>query len=103
MLFRSSVQPGVMVVELKTPGADKGTAITAFMAEAPFRGATPVMLGDDVTDEDGFRAARALGGFGVLVGPMRETVADHRLEGVDGVLDWLEALSEALSNKADAA
>lgn len=98
-----SVQPGVMVVELKTPGADKGTAITAFMDEAPFRGATPVMLGDDVTDEDGFRAARALGGFGVLVGPMRETVADHRLEGVDGVLDWLEALSEALSNKADAA
>ncbi|MDB5422143.1 MAG: otsB, partial [Brevundimonas sp.] len=98
-----AVQPGVMVVELKTPGTDKGTAITAFMAEAPFRGATPVMLGDDVTDEDGFRAARALGGFGVLVGPMRETAADHRLDGVEAVLDWLEAVSDALSIAEDAA
>lgn len=95
-----AVQPGVMVVELKTPGTDKGTAITAFMAEAPFKGSTPVMLGDDLTDEDGFRAARALGGFGVLVGPMRPTVADYRLETVDGVLTWLEAVSEALSPDA---
>lgn len=92
-----SVQPGVMVVELKTPGTDKGTAIAAFMAEAPFKGAIPVMLGDDVTDEDGFRVARALGGFGVLVGPMRDTVADYRLEDVEGVLAWLEAVSEAVS------
>lgn len=98
-----SVQPGVMVVELKTPGTDKGTAITAFMAEPPFRGATPVMLGDDVTDEDGFRAARALGGFGVLVGPMRETAAGHRLADVEAVLDWLEAVSDAHSPEENAA
>lgn len=91
-----AMQPGVLVVELKTPGSDKGTAITAFMAEAPFRGATPVMLGDDLTDEDGFRAARRLGGFGVLVGPMRETVALHRLDDVDAVLNWLEAVCDAL-------
>ncbi|CAN5226036.1 trehalose-phosphatase [soil metagenome] len=91
-----SVQPGIMVVELKTPGSDKGSAITAFMAEAPFRGAVPVMLGDDLTDEDAFRAAGALGGFGVLVGPERETAAAHRLDGVEAVLDWLDAVSDAL-------
>ncbi|CAN5227818.1 trehalose-phosphatase [soil metagenome] len=90
-----SVQPGIMVVELKTPGASKGSAVSAFMAESPFLGATPVMLGDDLTDEDGFEAARALGGFGVLVGPARETAARHRLDGVDAVLDWLDAVSDA--------
>lgn len=32
-----SLQPGNLVVELKTPGADKGTALTAFMQELPSR------------------------------------------------------------------
>lgn len=90
-----ALQPGHMVLELKTPGASKGTAVTAFMAESPFRGATPVMLGDDVTDEDGFQAAAALGGYGVLVGPERPTAARYRLDGVDAVLDWLESVTEA--------
>lgn len=89
-----SLQPGALVVELKTPGADKGTAIRAFMAEAPFRGATPIMLGDDLTDEHGFEAAAALGGFGVLVGPERPTAARHRLQDVAAVLDWLEAVAQ---------
>lgn len=92
-----SLQPGDMVLELKTPGADKGTALTAFMAEAPFKGATPVMLGDDLTDEYGFAAAARLGGFGVLVGSGRATAARHGLSGVDAVLDWLDAVAEAAS------
>lgn len=87
-----SLQLGDMVAELKTPGSDKGQALTAFMAEAPFAGATPVMLGDDLTDEDGFRAAAAMGGFGVLVGPPRETAARYGLPDVDAVLEWLETL-----------
>ena len=88
-------QPGHMVVELKTPGADKGAAVTAFMHEAPFQGAVPVMLGDDLTDEYGFEAAAALGGYGVLVGPERDTAARYRLDDVDDVLTWLEAVAEA--------
>jgi trehalose 6-phosphate phosphatase len=88
------LQPGHMVLELRTPGADKGGAVTAFMAEAPFAGAMPVMLGDDLTDEAGFRAAEALGGFGVLVGPHRATAARYGLEGVPQVMDWLEAVAE---------
>jgi len=89
-----TLQAGHLVIELKTPGTDKGTALTAFMAEAPFKGSTPVMLGDDLTDEDGFRAAAALGGFGVLVGPPRETAACCGLPDVDAVLAWLEAVEE---------
>ena len=84
-----------MVLELKTPGADKGTAVTAFMQEPPFRDAVPVMLGDDLTDEHGFEAAAALGGYGVLVGPKRPTAARYRLDDVDAVLTWLEAVAEA--------
>lgn len=89
-----TLQAGNLVVELKTPGTDKGTALTAFMAEAPFIGAVPIMLGDDLTDEDGFRAAEAMGGFGVLVGPARKTVARYNLADVDAVLDWLDAVEE---------
>lgn len=97
-----ALQAGDMVLELKTPGATKGTAITAFMAEPPFAGSIPVMLGDDLTDEDGFRAAAALGGFGVLVGPERETAARWRLDDVDAVLDWLEAVADAQKNEVNA-
>lgn len=89
-----SLQPGDRVVELKTPGTDKGTALAAFMAEPPFIGAVPVMLGDDLTDEFGFAAANALGGFGVLVGPPRATAARFGLPDVAAVLAWLDAVEE---------
>jgi trehalose 6-phosphate phosphatase len=87
-----ALQPGSMVLELKTPGTDKGAALTAFMAETPFKGAIPIMVGDDLTDEHGFEAADALGGFGVLVGPERPTAARYRLEDVAAVLDWLDQI-----------
>lgn len=87
-----ALQAGHLVVELKTPGTDKGTALAAFMAEPPFAGAVPVMLGDDLTDEHAFVAAEALGGFGVLVGPARATAARFGLADVEAVLDWLEAI-----------
>lgn len=86
-----ALQLGDMVAELKTPGADKGSAIQAFMQEPPFAGRAPVFVGDDLTDEDGFRAVAALGGYGVLVGEGRETAARYRLADPDAVLDWLEA------------
>lgn len=87
------IQRGVLVAELKTPGADKGAAVSAFMAEPPFAGSIPIMLGDDLTDEDGFTAASALGGFGVLVGPPRPTAARYGLSDPDAVLNWLEQIS----------
>ncbi|HRO32793.1 MAG TPA: trehalose-phosphatase [Brevundimonas sp.] len=89
------LQGGDMVVELRTPGADKGSALTAFMQTAPFAGAVPVMLGDDLTDEDAFVAAAALGGQGVLVGPPRATAAVWRLPDQGDILDWLETLAGA--------
>jgi trehalose 6-phosphate phosphatase len=89
------VQEGDMVVEVRAPGPDKGSAITAFMTEPPFAGHQPVFLGDDWTDEDGFRAAAQLGGYGVVVGPRRPTVASYALSGVEEVRSWLSAALEA--------
>lgn len=85
------VQLGDMVAELRTPGQDKGKSVAAFLREAPFDGATPVFVGDDLTDEDGFAAAARLGGYGVLVGPERPTQAAYRLNDFNAVLDWLSA------------
>jgi trehalose 6-phosphate phosphatase len=80
-----------MVAELRPEGADKGGALRRLMAEPPFAGARPVFVGDDLTDEDAFEAASALGGEGVLVGPARPSAARWRLDGVVDVTAWLEA------------
>ncbi|RYY98502.1 MAG: trehalose-phosphatase [Alphaproteobacteria bacterium] len=84
------LQEGNMVAELRSPGPDKGDVLRAFMAEARFARTTPIFVGDDLTDEDGFAAALALGGYGVLVGPERATQATFRLQDVIEVLRWLE-------------
>ena len=84
---------GNKVVEIRPGGGDKGSAIVAFMAEAPFRGRTPVFIGDDATDEDGFRTVNELGGISVKVNS-GESVARSRLTDVDAVLSWLEELVE---------
>jgi trehalose 6-phosphate phosphatase len=86
-----SLLHGKMVAELRPPGADKGAAIRMMMAKPPFAGAPPVFVGDDVTDEDGFRAAAEMGGGGVLVGPPRATQARWRLDDVPAVAHWLRA------------
>jgi trehalose 6-phosphate phosphatase len=85
------LQDGAMVEELRTPGPTKADSVIAFMAERPFTSHKPVFLGDDITDEDGFDAARRLGGAGILVGPARPTRANHRLADVEATLAWLEA------------
>jgi trehalose 6-phosphate phosphatase len=86
------LQPGKMMVELRAPGGDKGSAVARFLDTPPFAGTVPVMLGDDLTDEPGFAAAAAHGGWGVLVGPQRHTAASYRLEGVQHVLAWLHGV-----------
>ena len=89
------VQQGDMVVEVRERGPDKGAVVAAFMTEAPFAGHTPVFLGDDFTDEDGFRAARDLGGYGVVVGPRRPTLASFALTGVTAARAWLSGALDA--------
>lgn len=84
------VKRGKCVIEFVAPGANKGAAVAAFIDEAPFAGAIPIFIGDDVTDEDGFAMARDLGGFGIIVGERLGTVAKFRLANVAAVHHWLE-------------
>lgn len=86
------VQRGLLVRELKPFGADKGAALTAFMAEAPFAGRVPVAIGDDLTDLDAFAAAAALGGFGIAVGS--RIAAPWALPGPRALRAWLAMLAE---------
>lgn len=83
------LQSGKMVVELRTPGTDKGGALRRLMAGAPFAGARPLFVGDDDTDEAAFAAAAALGGHGIRVGPAGLTAAAHALPDVEAVAAWL--------------
>lgn len=82
---------GNKVLEVKPSGFDKGAAIRAFMQEPPFKGRTPVFIGDDVTDETGFGVVNELGGVSVKVGS-GATAAKSRLKDVSAVLHWLEEL-----------
>jgi trehalose 6-phosphate phosphatase len=84
------LQPGKMMVEVRSGAADKGSALVALMREPGMIDARPVFLGDDDTDEPAFEAAVRLGGDGVLIGPERRTAATHRLPDVATTLDWLE-------------
>ena len=75
-----------MLWEVRPNGADKGGAVVALMQRAPFAQRLPIFIGDDVTDEDGMREARALGGAGYRV--------DAVFHDPEGVRSWLRRSAE---------
>jgi trehalose 6-phosphate phosphatase len=81
---------GKCVVEIKPRRATKAQAVQDFLAAPPFAGRVPVFVGDDATDEDGFTAVQATGGWGVKVGD-GASGARFRLADTDAVRDWLLA------------
>lgn len=83
------LQPGKQVIELKYHDSNKGDAVRMLMASEPMTHGRPLFIGDDLTDEAGFAAARALGGAGILVGPPRPTAASYGLADVGAALRWL--------------
>lgn len=88
------LQRGKMLVELRPTGGNKGSVVHDFMSESPFQGRIPVFIGDDVTDEDGFRAVNALGGMSVRVGdPARPTGARYSVPNIEAVYSWLAGLA----------
>jgi len=79
---------GNAVFEIQLNGFDKGRAIEQFMEQAPFRGRTPVFIGDDEIDRPAFDAALALGGFAFSVGVELPGVSG-KFSGPDAVRAWL--------------
>ena len=85
---------GKMVFEFAPREHHKGAAITEMMQREPFAGRRAVFVGDDVTDEDGFRAVNAMGGVTIHVGGGHETEARYSLPDVAAVRRYLDALQE---------
>lgn len=82
---------GNHVVDVLPGDCSKGRAVAGLKRRLPDH--CPVMVGDDVSDEEAFCAALALGGFGVRVGPARKTSARYRIPCVPLVHEWLERLA----------
>lgn len=85
------IQEGNQVLEIKPSGFSKGTAIKAFLREQPFAGRTPVFLGDDLTDLDGFRMVEERGGMSIAVGD--RVRAQWHLKNPSAVRKWLQEMT----------
>jgi trehalose 6-phosphate phosphatase len=84
---------GNNVFELKPRSFNKAMAIEAFLTESPFRGRTPVFLGDDTTDIDGFAAVERRGGLAIAVG--ERVSAAWRLADPHAVRAWLQEFAQS--------
>jgi trehalose 6-phosphate phosphatase len=89
---------GKMVFEFAPREHHKGAAIREMMLRDPFAGRNPVFVGDDVTDEDGFRAVNALQGTTIRVGGNRGSEASYCLPDTAAVHRWLGSIEQRLSD-----
>ena len=98
-----AAEPGRMVIELRPPGVDKGTALTGLVTE---RAADAVLFcGDDLGDLPAFAAVRALRADGIAgcavasasaESPQVAAAADLVVDGPEGIVALLAAIATAL-------
>ena len=81
---------GKMVYEIAPRSHSKGEAINTLLKSRPFTGRRPVFIGDDVTDEDGFRVVNQLGGVSIRVGDIADSEARYTLATIEDVRSWLQ-------------
>lgn len=90
-------------IELRAPGRDKGHAVETILTEMG-AGAVVAYMGDDLTDEDAFKALKGRG-LGVLVRPeLRPTAADLWLQPPEELRAFLarwQHLAQPTPNPAD--
>lgn len=87
------LQRGKAVAELVPATASKGGAIDWLLQQDGYAGRTPVFIGDDITDEDGFAAVNAADGLSIRIGD-GETCARHRLASPTALRHVLLAAAE---------
>jgi trehalose 6-phosphate phosphatase len=97
------IEPGKNVLELRSPGVDKGAALRSILAETGAR--QIIFAGDDLGDLPAFEAVRALREEGVpgllICSASTEedalaAISDVVVAGPPGVAVWLTALAEAI-------
>jgi len=84
--------PGKFMIEVKQIGFDKATGVRELMKLAPFTGRRPILLGDDITDENMFRVAPEYDGVAISVGAQLAGVSYH-FDKPTTVRRWLTELS----------
>jgi trehalose-phosphatase len=89
-------------LELRARGRDKGSALLELARDAGPE-AFVVAIGDDDTDEDAFRAAASLGGWGVRVGARRASAARATLASPAEVARFLVRWADEVDAPAAAA
>lgn len=87
------LQRGKAVAELVPATASKGGAIAWLMQQEGYAGRTPVFIGDDITDEDGFIAVNTADGLSIRIGD-GQTCARHRLASPTALRHVLLAAAE---------
>jgi trehalose 6-phosphate phosphatase len=97
---RLALMPGNMVWEIKDARYTKATAVELLMRREPFHGRTPLFVGDDITDEDGFMAVERLGGTALAVGAVHSARRRTAFAGPWQVREWLAALPRLLARGA---
>jgi trehalose 6-phosphate phosphatase len=100
-----TVEPGRLVIELRPPGTDKGTALYSLVAQRSPGSVT--FCGDDLGDAAAFGAVRALRASGIRgltvcsssaeTAPELAAEADLVVDGPDGVVALLDGLAEVLT------
>ena len=87
---------GKAVIEVKSVGFNKGSAVRELMTHPPFAGRAPIFIGDDVTDEAAFEAVPEFNGFAISVG--------RKVPGVNAVFHspadvrrWLDKISQPVA------
>jgi trehalose 6-phosphate phosphatase len=78
---------GSMVIEIKPRYFTKARAIEDFLRQPPFKNRTPIFLGDDVTDLDGFGLIEERHGTSIAVGD--RVAAQWRLADPAAAREWL--------------
>lgn len=97
------VKSGKMVIEVRPQVEwDKGKVVLWLLARSLFaskgEGILPVYIGDDVTDEDAFRAIKNKG-LAIFVGKPKKSHAQYYLKDHNEVQDFLERILERYNGR----
>ncbi|ATU93166.1 trehalose-phosphatase [Phyllobacterium zundukense] len=87
-------QDGKMVVEIHPSASSKGTAIAKLMSASPFKGRSPIAVGDDLTDEKMFEFVNSTSGRSIKVGTSAHaSVARFSVDSANTIRDWISELA----------
>ena len=87
---------GKKVCEVIPIQINKGLAIKYFMELEQFKNGFPIFIGDDATDEDGFKFINQVGGLSIKVGESGRSEAKSYLRDVDETRLWISNLLKCI-------